>query len=100
MNLIRALERKLVEVQLVGKRLASQVTSQQMLQHRARLFDDEQHRQMKAIERTEKIQVQVVEPGQNCTLIMNRYTSTPYSCALRKSSNSKMFTRHFYSNKM
>ena len=61
MNLIRALERKLVEVQLVGKRLASQVTSQQMLQHRARLFDDEQHRQMKAIERTEKIQVQVVD---------------------------------------
>lgn len=66
-----------------GHRLASHMSTQEVLTHRARLFEEEQHKQLKAIERTEKIQVQVVEPGQKCTLIMNRHLSTPYSCALR-----------------
>lgn len=78
MNLIRSLKSYV----FTCKRLASHMSNQEVLTHRARLFEEEKHKQLRAIERTEKIQVQVVEPGQNCTLIMNRYLSTPYSCAL------------------
>lgn len=78
MNHIKTLKSRV----LAGKRFFSHVNSQDVLKHRARLFEEEHHRQLRAVERTEKIQVHVEEPGQNCTLIMNRHLSTPYSCAL------------------
>ena len=39
---------------------------------------------MKEIDRYDKIEVKVLEPGQECTLMMNKDLSTPYNCALRK----------------
>jgi hypothetical protein len=40
---------------------------------------------MKEIDRIDKIEVKVIEPGQECSLMMNKDLSTPYNCALRKS---------------
>ncbi len=66
-------------------RFISKLSSQEKLQHRVRLFDEEKHRQLKQIERIEKIQVRVNEPGQECTLFMNKGLSTPYNCSLHMS---------------
>lgn len=86
MNLIRKLnylERLQPVITLSSRRLASNLTNQEILNHRARLFNEEQNKQLTEIERTEKIQVNVLEPGQECSLIMNKNLSTPYSCSLR-----------------
>jgi len=82
MNLFR---NKLPHVFRHQLRTASQLSNQEKLQHRLRLFDEEQHRQLKQIERIEKIQVRVEEPGQECTLFMNKGLSTPYNCSLHMS---------------
>ena len=38
---------------------------------------------MKEIERIEKIEVKIKEPGQDVTLLMNKELSTPNNCAMR-----------------
>ena len=59
------------------------LSSQEKLEHRARTFNEEKHKQLKAVERIEKIKVRILESGQECTLVMNKNLSTPYNCSLR-----------------
>lgn len=82
MNLLRKFD-QVIKLSFVSKRLVH--SNQQILNHRCRIFDEEQNEQLKEIERTEKIQVLVEEPGKSCTLIMNKGLSTPYSCSLHMS---------------
>jgi hypothetical protein len=100
-------------VLLEFNRFASKLTNAEVIQHRVRLFDEEQKRQvflssltrtdyccrshtladvlfgailkLSKIKRIEKIQVKHVGQPEMCTLIMNKGISTPYNCAMRKS---------------
>lgn len=82
MNLLRKFN-KVIKLSFVSKR--SIHSNQQILNHRCRIFNEEQSNQLKEIERTEKIEVHVEEPGKSCKLIMNKNLSTPYSCSLHMS---------------
>ncbi|CAF0887394.1 unnamed protein product [Brachionus calyciflorus] len=67
-------------------RFSSTLSNNDALRHRARLFDEEKSRQLKEIERIEKIQVTVENlDSQNVKLIMNKGLSTPYNCAMHLS---------------
>jgi len=83
--LLRKVNRLGKNIELISRFVSTKINNQEIINHRARLFDEEQNRQLKEIKRIEKIQVQVNEPGQDCTLIMNKDLSTPYSCSLHMS---------------
>jgi len=48
------------------------------------VFDEEKARQKAFIKRVEKIHVQYKGVPENVDLLMNRFISTPYNCAMRK----------------
>jgi hypothetical protein len=68
----------------VFQRLFSNSSNLDVIYRRAALFDEEKNRQLSEIERIDKIEVKVVEPGKECILMMNKYISTPFNCALRE----------------
>ena len=64
--------------------VSQRATNLDLIFRRAALFNKEKIRQLKEIERIEKIEVKVIEPGKECILVMNKDISTPFNCALRK----------------
>lgn len=63
------------------------MTNEKSREKRNRLFDEAKKRQIEAIKRIEKIEVQYVgvfEQEEECVLMMNKGLSTPYNCAQRK----------------
>jgi len=69
----------------VCRRFFSNTRNRDVMLRRAALFEEEKSRQLKEIERIDKIEIKVIEPGKECTLMMNKYISTPYNCALHLS---------------
>lgn len=66
-------------------RQISTMTNTEIIRHRARLFEEEKSRQLKEIERIEKIEVIVEDQEKKkVKLIMNKDLSTPFNCAMRK----------------
>ncbi|RNA44511.1 39S ribosomal mitochondrial [Brachionus plicatilis] len=80
------LSTRLIKAWSFTSRLVSTMTNTEIIQHRARLFDEEKSRQLKEIERIEKIEV-IVEDQENkqVKLIMNKDLSTPFNCAMHLS---------------
>jgi hypothetical protein len=62
------------------------ITNAEVRQKRCELFQKEKERQFNLIRRIEKIEVSYKGQPENCTLIMNKGLSTPFNCAMRKSS--------------
>ena len=59
-------------------------STQEVIEHRNRLFNNEQKRQRENIGRIEKIEVRYLGLPSNETLFMNKNLSTPFNCAQRK----------------
>jgi len=55
-----------------------------MEKKRSAMFSKEKQRQISAIGRIEKVEVQYKGLPEETTLIMNKHLSTPYECARRK----------------
>ena len=70
-----------IELYSTGPKL----TNAEVRKKRNVLFEEEKKRQRsKFVKRIEKILIEVETPGENVQLMMNKYISTPYNCAMRK----------------
>lgn len=67
-----------------GKYHRQALTNTAVKKKRSQLFTQEAQRQAALITDVEKIEVQYEGHPENCTLIMNKYMSTPYNCSQRK----------------
>lgn len=86
MNFLRKLDSLVGESLITPSiRFVSNLSNKEILNHRTRLFNEEQQKQLREIERNEKIQVNVSENEHECSLIMNKNLSTPFSCSLHLS---------------
>ena len=64
----------------------SRLSNDEIRAHRLRVFANERQAQMERIRRVEKIEINVQDPIQSTTLMMNKNLSTPYHCAQHLSS--------------
>lgn len=79
------LAKRVTLVNNVCIRFFSSNSNRDVILRRAALFEEEKSRQLKEIERIDKIEVKILEPGKETTLMMNKNLSTPYHCALHLS---------------
>lgn len=72
------------------------LSNEEIVRKRNRIFDFEQKKQRDNIGRVEKIEVKYIGTPNDATMVMNKNLSTPYNCAQRKEPADKVYLRFSY----